>query len=422
MKSKFTPGIVLKYFSNTIKPNVASSSINKKSKFPDSLIKYKKLIEISNKSITEELFPRRLETPEQLSTYIRRGEISENLQITCQIPVESTNAGIFSPVWDLLDRGGKQWRPILGLIMANYFKLNIDNIQEKDGKLLYRLLTLTELIHNASLIIDDVEDKSEFRRNQPCVHLKYGEDIAINAGVTLLYLPIYKIIKEIDDLNLKNKITEAYLEEMVSIQIGQGWDIEMKLKNRIPSVDNYIATVMCKTGVCPRLMVKLIKILADDKISNKIDLNLISLYSNLFREFVEVIDNLSIAFQIRDDVLNITPSVLSEGKGFLGEDIYEGKLTLMVLHTLNSNSVDSKKDKFKEILMMKTKNQELINQAIQILENNGSINYANKIMNEHIEKATNICQKFAKKDSKLFNSEVAYDIISLMNYLINRDV
>jgi geranylgeranyl pyrophosphate synthase len=418
MKSKFTPGLIIKYFSNSIKPNLASNSLNKKSGFPESLTKYKKLIE-SSKPITEELFPRRLESPEQLSTYLRKEEVSPNLQIKGQIPVESTNAGIFSPVWDLLDRGGKQWRPILGLIMADYFKLKIENIQDKEGKLLYRLLALTELIHNASLIIDDVEDKSEFRRNQPCVHLKFGEDIAINAGVTLLYLPIYKITKEIDDLNLKNKITEAYFEEMVSIQIGQGWDIEMKVKNRIPSVDNYIATVMCKTGVCPRLMVKLIKIMADVNIK---DQKLIPLYSTLFKEFVEVIDNLSIAFQIRDDVLNITPSVLSEGKGFLGEDIYEGKLTLMVLHTLNSNSLNSKKEKLREILMMKTKNQELIHEAIGILEKNGSIDYANQIMNAHLEEATNKCQEFAEKDRKLFNSEVAYDIITLMNYLINRNV
>ena len=415
MKTKL---LFVKFFSTSASSTIINTIPNlsiKKSKFPESLNVYKNLIEKS-KPITEELFPRKLETSEQLSDYIRKEEISPNLKIVGQVPVDSTNAGIFTPVWDLLDRGGKQWRPMIGLIIANYFKLNIGDIQ--GNKLLYRLLALTELIHNSSLIIDDVEDKSEYRRNQPCVHLKFGEDIAINAGVTLLYLPIYRILKEIDDVNLKNQIADAYFEEMVSIQIGQGWDIEMKVRNRIPSVDNYIATVMCKTGVCPRLMVKLIRILVNSCTKDK---SLVTIYNDLFKDFIEVIDNLGIAFQIRDDVLNITPSILSQGKGFLGEDIYEGKLTLMVLHTLNSESPSSRKDKLQEILLMKTKNPELISEAIEILKSNLSIDYANGIMNTHLELASNKCKEFLSKDTSKFNVEIASDLVNLMNYLIDRN-
>jgi geranylgeranyl pyrophosphate synthase len=395
------------YFNKIIFKNCANYNLFKKSKqinFPKSLLKYKELLEQAS-PLTEELFPRKVKDSKELSNYLLKDKLSPNLTITGKIPIDSINSGTFTPVWDLLDRGGKQWRPMLGLIIADFFKFNISDINK--SKLLYRTLTLTELIHNASLIIDDVEDKSDQRRNQPCVHLKFGEDIAINAGISLLYFPIYKIIKEIDDTILRLNLAEAYFEEMVAIHLGQGWDIEMKVQNRIPTVDNYIDTVICKTGVCPRLMVKLIKILNKNE------------SANIFKEFIDIIDNLSIAFQIRDDVLNISPSELSKGKGFLGEDIYEGKLTLMVLHTLNSTHSNSQK--LKEILMMKTKDEKLIKEAIHILEVNGSIEYANDIMNKHMNLAKSKCETLAKEDISRFNTKAVEDLISLMDYLINRD-
>ena len=69
---------------------------------------------------------------------------------------------------------------------------------------------------------------------------------------------------------------------------------------------------------------------------------------------------MSIAFQIKDDLLNITECELSKRKGFFGEDIFEGKLTLMILHTLNLKGEESKGKRLQEILAMNTKNPDLI--------------------------------------------------------------
>lgn len=52
------------------------------------------------------------------------------------------------------------------------------------------IATIIELIHNGSLIVDDIEDGSDLRRGKPCVHKIYGEDIAINAGNAIYFLPI----------------------------------------------------------------------------------------------------------------------------------------------------------------------------------------------------------------------------------------
>lgn len=388
--------LILKTFSSKITKTV----------IPEGMHKYKRLLENAS-NITQELFPKHIHSTDQLRNYLMVGEISKNSLITGKEQIDSINECIFNPGWDILKRQGKKWRPVLGLMIGNYFKMPIDDINK--SKLLYKFLTVTELLHNASLIVDDVEDKSQQRRNEPCVHLKYGESIAINAGITMFYIPIYRVIKEIEDISLKAKLSEIYFEEMTAIHVGQGWDIEMKVEKRLPTFDDYRDTVLFKTGVCPRLIVKSIKILLDDN----------SLNNEAIKEFMDIVDNISVGFQIKDDLLNISTSNLAKGKGFLGEDIYEGKLTLMVLHTLNSKDPNSRKERLKEILEMKTNDESLINEAIEIMNKNSSVNFAIDVMNSHIDAAESKCLDLKK--NKNFNTEAVDDILQLIKYLIDRN-
>lgn len=101
--------------------------------------------------------------------------------------IETINRGLLTPSHDLLSRGGKQWRPCLGLIFAKMLDHDIQDFEK--SKSIYFVQGLTELVHNGSLIIDDIEDSSQSRRGQPCVHLKFGEDTAINAGNFLYFAP-----------------------------------------------------------------------------------------------------------------------------------------------------------------------------------------------------------------------------------------
>jgi geranylgeranyl diphosphate synthase type 3/geranylgeranyl diphosphate synthase type I len=371
-----------------------------KIEMPKVLEKYKKLIN-NSEYVIEDLFPRQIKTRNDFINYASTSSISPNLTLEGKIPIDSINSAVFTPCWDLLRRGGKKWRPIFGLILADYYNLEINNIEKNIN--LYKLLALTELIHNASLIIDDVEDKSEQRRDEPCIHIKYGEDISINAGISMLYFPIHRLINQIQDEELRNKVSRIYLEEMTAIHIGQGWDIEMKVGNRIPSVENYKDTVICKTGVCLRLVVKLINALIPN-------------VSGEHREMIDIADNISIAFQIKDDLLNICDSLLSKRKGFVGEDIWEGKLTLMVIHTLSSNNGN----RLRNILSMKTKDQKLINEAIEIMRENKSIAFADNIMKEHMNKAILKCENLKRSHS--YNADAVVSLQALVHYLIDRNI
>ncbi len=424
------------FYKNTINKSFSKTITKKEVSF---IIKeYKSKID-SSVNIFEEIFPRGFSSKEKLVKYFDFDSISNNVNLEGKITLESINNSIFIPCWDIVDRGGKRWRPILGLMICDLFKIDLtDPNNNEDKKLFYKLLYLVESLHNASLIIDDVEDKSESRRNLPCIHLKYGEAIAINAGISFLFFPFYKIIHDIKNPLMIADLSKTFLQEISSLHVGQGWDIEMNVNKRTPSKEDYNDTVLMKTGVFPRFIVKLLKILVKDQliksgIKNKN--NEENYIENIFNKLVEIVDNMSIAFQIKDDLLNISESDLAKGKGFFGEDIFEGKLTLMVLHTLNKSieniqdkeKVENRQRRFEEIFNMKTKEPLLIKEAVQILKINGSIEFAENKMNYHVDKAILICDELIndiciKKKNKEFNVEAIDYIKHMIFYLIDRSI
>lgn len=114
------------------------------------------------------------------------------------------NKGLLEPAHDLIDRGGKRWRPALGLLLAEAFGRDIKNLEA--NKDVYYLSGLVELVHNGSLMIDDLQDNSKFRRGEPCTYVKYGADIASNTSTFLYFAPLIKIDKYITDKKAKAKI------------------------------------------------------------------------------------------------------------------------------------------------------------------------------------------------------------------------
>jgi len=135
--------------------------------------------------------------------------------------LESSTQSLLVPIWDLLDRGGKQWRPILLCLIAEVLK--------GDEELVLPVAALCELAHNGTLMVDDVEDDSKQRRGKPCIHLTYGVDMAINAGNALYFLPLL-IFKDYHDTKKVNDSTiircyQLYSQELLNVHLGQGLDI-----------------------------------------------------------------------------------------------------------------------------------------------------------------------------------------------------
>ncbi|HIG94261.1 MAG TPA: polyprenyl synthetase family protein [Nanoarchaeota archaeon] len=302
-----------------------------------------------------------------------------------------TNA-ISKPSWNLLSRGGKRWRPLL-------MKLSHDVVGGRRD--INSFFIIPELIHNGTLIIDDIEDSSDNRRGKPCIHKIYGEDIAINAGNALYYLPLLLIIRN-NSLNykIKSQIYEIINEEMIKISFGQGMDIYWHKKNSEDvTEEHYLQMCAYKTGTLARIAAKLGAILGS---GNPDQVN----YLGKFAE------SIGVGFQIQDDILNITNN--DWGKDF-GEDITEGKMTLMVIKTLKEASIEDK-NRLLEILKLKTKDLNLINEAINILKKYDSLEYAKRkakslVYNAWCELNLVIKDNRAKKRLKMF-----------ADYLIEREI
>jgi len=302
------------------------------------------------------------------------------------------------PFWEFLGRGGKRWRPALFFLIAKALGANVEKIKD--------FSIIPEIVHNGTLIVDDIEDQSELRRGKPCLHKIFGQDIAINLGNFLYFFPIIIFEKNKDKVDPKiyQRLLELFLEEMLNLHFGQGTDIfwHKGLENKI-SEREYFQMCAFKTGCMARLSARMAAILAKRE--------------DLERKLGKFAQSLGIAFQIQDDVLDVSLKGKERekfGKSF-GNDIKEGKRSLMVIYTLKKAKRKDKKTLL-EILKKHTEDEREIRRAISILEKYKSIDYAK-------EKAKEIVEKSWRKIEKILPPSREKDLLfELSNFLIKRKI
>jgi geranylgeranyl diphosphate synthase type I len=310
--------------------------------------------------------------------------------------LKAIQKAILDPIWDFLDRGGKRWRPALFLLILEAFG--------KDSKKFFDFAIIPEIIHNGTLIIDDIQDQGELRRGKPCLHRIFGVDIALNAGNFLYFLPIYIFEKNKRKLEkeIYLKAIETYLEEMEKLHVGQGTDIFWhKGKQSRISEKEYFQMCAFKTGCMSRLAAKLAAIFAKKK--------------DIVEKIGEFAQNIGIAFQIQDDILDVELTGRERekfGKSF-GNDIKEGKRSLMVIHTLKKASKRDR-ERLIEILDKKEKNKKEILEAISILQKYNSIGYAKKRAEETVRKS------WEKIDKIFIEGKAKRMLKELVQFLIER--
>lgn len=313
--------------------------------------------------------------------------------------VEALNKAIAEPIWEFLDRGGKRWRPTLFILVCEALG--------KDPKEFLDFAIIPEVIHNGLIMIDDIEDSSESRRGKPCTHKLFGLDIAINAGNEMFYLPLLTLIKNKEKLppSKMNKIYEIYVQEMINVGFGQAMDIAWHrgLANADEiSQKQYMQMCAYKTGTIARMSAKIATVLADasDDVVEKIG------------RFAE---SIGVAFQIQDDILDLVSEEFAEMKGGLGQDITEGKRTLMVIHTLEKAEPNDRK-RLLEILNMHTTDQRLRDEAINIIRDYGSIDYAKNYARSIVS------ESWKDVDDVLSSSEAKEKLKAFADYLIERKI
>ncbi|MGM0432742.1 MAG: polyprenyl synthetase family protein [Spirochaetota bacterium] len=214
------------------------------------------------------------------------------------------------PARDLIQRGGKRWRPRLMLLIAKMLG------GQQSLAAAERLVSVVELPHNGSLIIDDIEDGSHWRRGEPAVHVTYGQDLAINAGNLLYFLPTRVIDEAPLDVEAKLHMYQIYAKYLRRVHFGQGLDIVWhRNADLFPTPEEYEQMCRFKTGCLAGMSAEIGAAVAGS------DRKLIDRIGSL----AEVI---GVGFQIQDDIVNLETG--NPGKQ-RGDDIVENKKSLPVI-------------------------------------------------------------------------------------------
>ena len=264
--------------------------------------------------------------PETPGSSWLEGVFGPNLTLPQGFVTPELAASLTRPGWDLVNRGGKRWRPLLMVLAA-------ESIAGKNGfDAALPLVPLVEFPHNASLIHDDIEDNSDERRGKPAVHLVYGTDTAINSGAFLYFLPLACLsvwaegVSSAEVLKYKERIWSVWASHMRALHLGQAMDIAWHRDyHSLPGLDEYDRMCRLKTGCLARLAAVLGVYCAGT--SPGADLNGEALES-LALAFAEAAEQLGVGFQILDDVKNLDTGLPGKKRG---DDIVEGKKSLPVL-------------------------------------------------------------------------------------------
>ncbi len=277
-----------------------------------------------------------------------------------QYDAQGIQDALAAPVWDLLDRGGKRWRVAI-------FLQFLEGFGHDDPSSLMSYAIIPEILHNGTIIVDDVEDDALKRRGEDALHLIYGEDVALNAGNALYFLPLKIISHNPGDLSPDKRLAiyDMLMHELNRTHLGQGMDICWHNERTIrASVDEYLEMTACKTGCLARIVARLAAILTEQTAETE-------------TAVADYAESLAIAFQIGDDILDIENTLDQAGefgKAF-GNDIREGKTTLMAIHAAREAS-SKERDRLEAILGDSSVSRDDVLEVIDIYERHGSIDFA----------------------------------------------
>lgn len=221
-------------------------------------------------------------------------------------------------------------------------------------EILSKIADITQKLHNASLMIDDIEDSSLLRRGTPVAHVVYGLPQTLNTANYVYFLAFDEIFK------LGNEdASRAFLAEMINLHKGQGLDIYWRDNSVCPSEEEYIDMVKNKTGGLFRLSVGLMQAFSEDK-----------------RDFFPLVNELGLLYQVIDDYQNLQSSEYHANKSYC-EDLTEGKFSFPIIHAIKSNPDDAA---LANIVKQKPTDNDVKRYACELMKAQGSFDYTKEFI------------------------------------------
>ncbi len=225
-------------------------------------------------------------------------------EFIASLSIPKRPANLYDPIRYTLAQGGKRLRPELCMIACHTLGGN-------PKQAIYPAVAL-ELLHNFTLIHDDIMDESDLRRGQETVYKKWGTSTAILAGDTLLGLS-YDLLLKYPSIGA-HKLYDLQTDTFIKICEGQQMDIDFESRENV-SVEEYIDMIRLKTSVLLGACMK----------AGAIAANASQERQNAFYDFGI---HIGLAFQIQDDLLDVYGQTKKLGKT-IGDDIATNKKTFL---------------------------------------------------------------------------------------------
>jgi len=227
-------------------------------------------------------------------------------QAIAAIPYPQAPSRLYEPIAYHMALGGKRVRPVLTLMACD--------AMGGDPSVAIDAALGIEMFHNFTLLHDDVMDNADVRRGKPTVHRRWNDNTAILSGDTMLTIATQYIARtgNWQAMNLFNNTA-------IEIYEGQQWDMDYENRNDV-TVEEYIEMIRLKTSVLLGCALKMGALIADAD-GKQADL--------LYEAGV----NMGLAFQLRDDVLDVWGDPVTFGKE-IGGDIMNNKKTFLLINAM----------------------------------------------------------------------------------------
>ena len=298
---------------------------------------------------------------------------------------------LYDAAGHLIVNGGKRLRPYMV----------IRSCQILGGKSSTAMISASavEMVHNFTLVHDDIMDNDEMRHGVPTVHKKFGMPIAILAG-DVLFSKAFQIISESKlSPNANTHLISRLAKACVDVCEGQLLDIKMADEKRIPTEKEYITMIGKKTAALFDVSCAMGAICATNKPK---DISNLSTFGR----------NLGIAFQITDDLIGVMgdPKVTKKP---VGNDLREGKKSLPILMAIKLAKGNDKKIILKAFGNSKISKKDL-NSAVEVIR---SLGIEEKVRNQAL--------KYAEKSEKSltkYKGTAKVELVALLDFVVKRSV
>ena len=291
----------------------------------------------------------------------------------------------------LISHGGKRLRPYMVMKSCQILGGKISQSMPAAGAV--------EMVHNFTLVHDDIMDNDEMRHGVPTVHKKFGMPIAILAG-DVLFSKAYQVISKSKlSANSTNQLVSRLAKACVDVCEGQLLDVKMADERKIPTQSEYITMIGKKTAALFDVSCAMGAICATQKIKD------ISNLSSFGR-------NLGIAFQITDDLIGVmgNPKITKKP---VGNDLREGKKSLPILM-----AIKLAKGKDKKIILKAFGNSRAtkknLNDAVNVIR---SLGIEENVRNQALRYAEKAEKSLAK-----YSGSAKNELVTLLDFVVKRSV